>query len=118
MEKRWLSHADYGIRSHDRSRREPEHGLRPEWYITVVIPSRHSGRFRSRKTRAASPAPDPVPSLEGKEECSHVIVQRVGAFGSADIHRVLFGAKTPARRSLDELKEGIAGYARKRYARG
>jgi hypothetical protein len=46
-----------------------------------------------------------------------MVVRRVGRFSSEDIHRALFGAHTPEKRSLAELKEGIPRYARKRYAR-
>jgi hypothetical protein len=35
-----------------------------------------------------------------------------------DIHRALFGVRTPKKRSVDELKESIRRYARERYARG
>lgn len=56
--------------------------------------------------------------LEWKEDGDHVVVRRAGRFSSKDIHLALFGAETPQLRSLDELKEGIQRYARKRYARG
>jgi AbrB family looped-hinge helix DNA binding protein len=56
--------------------------------------------------------------LEWDEEGGSVVVRRVGCFSSEDIHRTLFGARKPAPRSVDELKDGIRRYAQKRYARG
>ena len=55
--------------------------------------------------------------LEWEEDGGHIVVRRAGRFSSEDIHRALFGGRTPKTRSLDELKEGIRRYARKRYAR-
>ena len=56
--------------------------------------------------------------LEWEEEGDKVVVRRAGSFSSEDIHQALFGARTPEARSVEELKEGILQYARKRYARG
>jgi antitoxin PrlF len=56
--------------------------------------------------------------LEWEEEDGKMVVRRAGRFSSEDIHRKVFGARTLEARSLDELKEGIRRYARKRYARG
>jgi AbrB family looped-hinge helix DNA binding protein len=56
--------------------------------------------------------------LEWEEAGDKVVVRRVGSFSSQDIHERLFGARTPEKRSLAELKEGIRAYARRRYARG
>jgi AbrB family looped-hinge helix DNA binding protein len=56
--------------------------------------------------------------LEWEEEGDKMVVRRAGRFTSEDIHRALFGAKPPKVRSLDELKEGIRRYTRKRHARG
>ena len=55
--------------------------------------------------------------LEWDEEDGNIIVRRARRFTSEDIHRMLFGSRTPAPSSLDDLKEGIRRYARKRYAR-
>jgi AbrB family looped-hinge helix DNA binding protein len=55
--------------------------------------------------------------LEWEEDGDKMIVRRAGRFSSEDIHRVLFGTRTPETRSADELKEGIRRYTRKRYAR-
>lgn len=55
--------------------------------------------------------------LEWEEDGDRIIVRRAGCFSSEEIHRELFGAQTPERRSVSELKDGIRRYARKRYAR-
>ena len=55
--------------------------------------------------------------LEWEEDGENMVVRRAGLFTAADIHRVLFGARTPKKRSLDEMRGGIRRYARKRYAR-
>ena len=56
--------------------------------------------------------------LEWEEDGDKMVVRRAGRFSSEDIHRALFGARTPEKRSAGELREGIRRYARKRYARG
>jgi antitoxin PrlF len=55
--------------------------------------------------------------LEWDEEGASVVVRRAGSFSSEDIHRTLFGGDPPETKSLDELKEGLRRYVRKRYAR-
>lgn len=56
--------------------------------------------------------------LEWEEDGGKMVVRPAGRFSSEDIHRAVFGTRTPKTRTLDELKEGIRRYARKRYARG
>jgi antitoxin PrlF len=56
--------------------------------------------------------------LEWEEDGGKIVVRRRGRFTSADIHQALFRSRTPATRSVGELKEGIRRYARRRYARG
>ena len=56
--------------------------------------------------------------LEWEEEGDKIIVRRAGVYSSEDIHRAIFGGKTPKPHSLEELKDGIRRYVRKRYARG
>ncbi len=56
--------------------------------------------------------------LEWEEEGDRIVVRRAGRFTSEDIHRALFPSKEPKPKSLEQLKEGIRQYARKRYARG
>jgi hypothetical protein len=44
-------------------------------------------------------------------------VRRVGRYTSVDIHRTLFPEGSPKRRTLEELKNGIRHYIRKKHAR-
>ncbi len=55
--------------------------------------------------------------LEWDEEGARIVVRRAGRFSSEDIHRTLFRAHPPQTRSVNELREGIRRYARRRYAR-
>ena len=55
--------------------------------------------------------------LEWDEEGDRIVVRRAGKFTSEDIHRAVFPDGPPPRKSLDELKEGIPEYIRKRHAR-
>jgi antitoxin PrlF len=54
--------------------------------------------------------------LEWDEEGDRVVVRKAGRYSSHDIHRVLF-AKTPGRRTVEEMKNGIRRHVRKRHAR-
>jgi len=54
--------------------------------------------------------------LEWVEDGDRVVVRRAGRFNSDDIHRALFGDRTPKRRTLDELKEGIRKHVAKVHA--
>jgi antitoxin PrlF len=56
--------------------------------------------------------------VEWEEAGDKVLVRRAGRFSSEDIHKAVFGTRTPEKRTLDELKEGIRRDVRKRYARG
>ena len=56
--------------------------------------------------------------LEWEAEGDRIVVRRAGRYSSEEIHQALFGASKPKTRSLDELKEGIRSYTRKRHARG
>jgi antitoxin PrlF len=60
----------------------------------------------------------PGSTLEWEDEGDRMVVRRVGDFSSEDIHRALFGSETPERKTLEQMKEGIRSYVRKRYARG
>ena len=55
--------------------------------------------------------------LEWEEDGDRIFVRRTGQYSFEDIHRALFGDRPPKRRSLEELKQGIAGYVRNRHAR-
>ena len=56
--------------------------------------------------------------LEWGEEGEAIVVRRAGEFSSEDIHRVLFGKKSPKSRTIKEMSEGILRSVRKRHARG
>jgi len=53
--------------------------------------------------------------LEWAEEGDRVIVRKAGRYSSEDIHRALF-AKTPRRRTTEEMKNGIRRYIKRRHA--
>ena len=55
--------------------------------------------------------------LEWEEIGDQIVVRRSARFTSEDIHRVLFPEGAPKRRTADEMKEGIRGRMRERYAR-
>ncbi len=55
--------------------------------------------------------------IEWGEEGEVIVVRRAGRYSSEDIHHALF-PKKPARRSLTDLKDGIARDVRTRRARG
>jgi bifunctional DNA-binding transcriptional regulator/antitoxin component of YhaV-PrlF toxin-antitoxin module len=50
-------------------------------------------------------------------EGDKVIVRRVGEHSSSDIHRALFGATAPDRRTDRALKAGIASHLKAKHAR-
>jgi AbrB family looped-hinge helix DNA binding protein len=54
--------------------------------------------------------------LEWEAEDGRIVVRRAGRFTSEDVHRTLF-ARTPKRRTLRELKEGLRRNVRARHAR-
>ena len=54
--------------------------------------------------------------LEWQEAGDHVILRKAGRYTSEDIHRALFPTP-PEPRTLEELKEGISRYVRRKYAR-
>jgi AbrB family looped-hinge helix DNA binding protein len=55
--------------------------------------------------------------LEWDQDGDKIVVRRAGKYSSEDIHNAIFKGSKPKRRSLKELKEGIADYVRDRYAR-
>jgi antitoxin PrlF len=55
--------------------------------------------------------------LEWEQDGDKILVRRAGRFTSEDIHRALFGAGKLKARGVEELKEGVRRYIRKRYAR-
>ena len=56
--------------------------------------------------------------LEWDEEGEVVTVRRAGRYSSEDIHGALFPKGPARRRTLDELKQGVRRYIKKRHARG
>ncbi|MGP8244262.1 MAG: AbrB/MazE/SpoVT family DNA-binding domain-containing protein [Bryobacteraceae bacterium] len=55
--------------------------------------------------------------LEWEDDGGKIVVRRAGRFSSEDIHRMSFGVRPPAVRTLEEMREGIRRYARGRHAR-
>lgn len=55
--------------------------------------------------------------LEWDEEGDAVVVRRSGRYTFKDVRAALFPDGPPPPRSLEELKEGIRRYVRKRHAR-
>lgn len=54
--------------------------------------------------------------LEWEQDGDRIIVRRAGTVNSEEIHKALFGSKTPKPKTLNDLKSGIRDYVRKRYA--
>lgn len=55
--------------------------------------------------------------LEWDAEGDTIVVRRGGRYSSDDIHRALFPEGPPETHSLEELKEGIRTYMKRRHAR-
>jgi AbrB family looped-hinge helix DNA binding protein len=55
--------------------------------------------------------------LEWDERGGVVVVRRAGRYTSEEVHRALFPRRAPKPRSIEQIKEGIRRYARKRHAR-
>lgn len=55
--------------------------------------------------------------LEWDQEGDSIVVRRSGRFTSEDIHRAVFPGQAPEPRTVDEMKAGIRGRARNKYAR-
>ena len=58
----------------------------------------------------------PGSRLEWCERGDEVIVRRASKYSSLDIHEAVFGTP-PARRSVEEMDEGIRSHVRRRHAR-
>lgn len=54
--------------------------------------------------------------LEWDEEGDQVVVRKAGRYSSEDIHRALFSTAPPARRTLEDLKDGVRRHIKKRHA--
>ena len=55
--------------------------------------------------------------LEWDDRGGAVVVRRAGRYTSEEVHRALFPKRAPRPRSIEQIKEGIRRYARKRHAR-
>jgi AbrB family looped-hinge helix DNA binding protein len=55
--------------------------------------------------------------LEWDEHEGAIVVRKLSRFTSEDLHRAAFGDTTPQKRTLDELKQGIAQYMKSKHAR-
>ena len=57
--------------------------------------------------------------LEWDEQNGEVVVRKAGRYACADIHDALFAEKVSKKpKELQDVKEGIRKYIRKRHARG
>jgi hypothetical protein len=56
--------------------------------------------------------------LEWDEDGGTIVVRRAGRYTFEDIHRALFPKGPPKPKTLEQLKQGIRQYVRKRHARG
>ena len=54
--------------------------------------------------------------LEWDEDGDKVVVRRVGQYSSEDIRKALF-PRPPKAKTVEEMKEGIREYMRKKHAR-
>jgi bifunctional DNA-binding transcriptional regulator/antitoxin component of YhaV-PrlF toxin-antitoxin module len=55
--------------------------------------------------------------LEWAEDGEQVIVRRAGRLSSEDVHRAVFPEGSPAKRTVDDLQEGLRRSVRERHAR-
>ena len=55
--------------------------------------------------------------LEWDEEGGKIVVRRAGRYTFEDVHLALFPKGAPKPRPLEELKEGVRRYVRRRHAR-
>jgi antitoxin PrlF len=55
--------------------------------------------------------------LEWDEEGERIVVRRAGRYTSEDVHRALFPLRPPKPRTLEEMKQGVRRYVRRRHAR-
>ena len=55
--------------------------------------------------------------LEWDEDGGQIVVRRAGRYTSEEIHRTLFPEGSPKPRALEEFKDGIRQYIRKKHAR-
>ena len=54
--------------------------------------------------------------VEWDEQGAQIVVRRVAKFSSEDVHHAIF-RKPPKAKTIEEMKEGVARYVKKRHAR-
>jgi antitoxin PrlF len=54
--------------------------------------------------------------LEWDEQGEQIVIRRVAKFSSEDVHHAIF-RKPPQVKTIEEMKEGVARYIKKRHAR-
>ena len=59
----------------------------------------------------------PGATLEWVEEGGRIVVRRAGSHDSVAVHAALFPGGAPVRKTLIELKQGVATAIRRRHAR-
>jgi antitoxin PrlF len=60
----------------------------------------------------------PGSTIEWDEQGDQIVVRRAGKYSFDDVHKALFPDGPPKRRTLKQLKQGIAQYIREQHARG
>jgi antitoxin PrlF len=60
---------------------------------------------------------EPGSTLVWMEQGDSVVVKKRGSYTTNEIHEQLFPSGPPKKRSLKELKDGIADYIREKHAR-
>ena len=56
--------------------------------------------------------------LEWEEDGDKIVVRRAVRYSSADIHEAVFAGRAVPARTVDDMKESVRNYVRKRYACG
>jgi AbrB family looped-hinge helix DNA binding protein len=54
--------------------------------------------------------------LEWDEQGEQIVVRRAATYSSEDVHQAIF-RKPPQAKTIEEMKEGVARYMKKRHAR-
>jgi hypothetical protein len=69
-----------------------------------------------RSSKVAPQGQIPVPGQDPADAEEKVFVPKAGGYSALDIHRLLF-PNPPKPHTLDELKQGIGDYIRKKHKR-
>jgi hypothetical protein len=54
--------------------------------------------------------------LEWDEQGEQIVVRRAGTYSSEDVHHAIF-RKPPKANTIEQMKEGVGRYMKKRHAR-